>query len=128
MFTSSRGIRRLLNRLIYFLNRYLPVSERIEFVPTIPFETENELEIVVLQYWQAIYDGYAEWHDGQGQDDPAYKTSRVRIAELEARYGARLDKYLKPYENFDAVLMPPMEGHRERVARQRAYDKQVGRH
>lgn len=123
---SSTGVRQFLNGLIRCVNRHLPMEERIELLPVIAFREDPELEAVLHSYLKAVLDGYAEWHDGLGKGDPAYKTASARIEEIEEQYEFRLNDYLKPYENIDPVTVSPQyEWHRARVAQHRAYNRRT---
>lgn len=122
-FTSSRTVRRLLNRLIRFINYFLPWGEKIWLIPEIRFLAESKKEMVVLEYEDAIASELAAWLGNFNENDPHFKDTQRRVEELEARYGSMLDVYLAPYERAGRGRLSQHEDHRIAVARYRARAK-----
>ena len=91
---SSSIARRMLNVVIRQVNRRLTSSEWIPAIPIIPFIVENHLEVVVLQYYNLIMDGYADWrNDGSVRKDEIIALKKA----LVQKHGTELKRYLAPY-------------------------------
>lgn len=119
-YESSLGVRRLLNRLIHIVNFFLPWGEKIWLIPVIRFQSDTEMEIIVLKYLDAIESERSSWLGNFNKDDPYFQTVQQRVLDLEARHGLRLEKYLLPYTQAGQHDVSQHEGHRLAVARYRA--------